>query len=74
MYDLKEMVKDNKKVKFIHYKNNDLWYITETGFTFPVPIDDCGDALFPAEDKALLYMRYIKKHIKFLEAARELGQ
>jgi hypothetical protein len=73
MYDLKEMVKDNKKVKFIFYKNNDLWYVSETGFEFPVPIDDVGDGTFLAEDKALLFMRYIKKHIKFLESAKEQG-
>lgn len=71
MYNIKEMVNDNKRVKFIHYKQNELWYKTETGFEFPVPIDECGDATFPADDKALLYMRYIRKHVNMLEQAQK---
>jgi hypothetical protein len=70
-YNIKEMVSDNKRVKFTHYKMDELWYETETGFKFPVPISDCGDATFPAEDKALLYMRYIRKHVKLLEEAQK---
>lgn len=70
MYNIKEMVKDNKKVKFVHYKQNELWYITETGFEFPVPIEDVGDGVFQNEDKALFFMRWIKKHIKMLEDAK----
>lgn len=71
MYNVKEMVSDNKRVKFIYYKSNELWYETETSFKFPIPIEDCGEATFPAEDKALLYMRYIRKHTKMLEDAQK---
>ena len=71
MADLKVMVKDNKKVKFVYYKQNALWYETETGFQFPVPIDDVGGGVFLAEDKAILFMRYIKAHIKFLDTAKD---
>ncbi len=69
-YDIKEMVTDNKKVKFIRYRQKELWYITETGFEFPVPIEDAGDGIFLAEDKALLFMRYIRMHIKNIEKGR----
>lgn len=69
--NIKDMVSNGKKVKFTFYKNNELWYITECGFTFPVPIDDCGDGVFLAEDKAMLFMRYIRKHIKFLDDAQK---
>lgn len=68
--DLKEMVKDNKKVTFVSYKQKELWYQAENGFLFPVPIEDAGDGVFLAEDKALLFMRYIKKHIKTIEDAK----
>lgn len=68
---IKEMVVDNKKVKFLSYKQKELWYVTETGFEFPVPIDDVGDGVFMAEDKALLFMRWIKKHVKMLEEAKQ---
>ena len=71
MYNLKEMVTDNKKVRFLFYRENELWYTTETGFEFPVPIYDIGNAIFLAEDKALLFMRYIRKHIAYLEKAHK---
>jgi hypothetical protein len=48
----------------------ELWYTTETGFEFPVPIGDCGDGTFLSEDKAILFMRYIRKHIAYLEDAK----
>lgn len=72
MYNIKEMVSDNKRAKFIYFKLNELWYETETGFKFPVPVDDTGDGIFNADEKAILLMRYIRKHVKMLEdAARE---
>lgn len=67
MLTLKEMVSDNKKVHFRFYRAKELWYATEDGFVFPVPIEDIGDATFLAEDKALLFMRYIRKQIKEME-------
>ena len=35
--NIKEMVSNGKKVTFTRYQKNNLWYITETGFEFPVP-------------------------------------
>jgi hypothetical protein len=63
------MVKD-KKVSFQYYRKGELWYKTECGFEFPVPIEDCGDATFLKEDKATLFIRYIKKHIKNIELGK----
>jgi hypothetical protein len=68
--NIKEMVKDGKTVAFIYYKDSELWYQTECGFEFPVPITDTGNATFLARDKAMLFMRYIRKHISMLEAAK----
>ena len=67
---LKDMVQPGKMVHFSHYKLNELWYTTDDGFQFPVPIDDTGDGSFMRDDKALLFMRYIRKHIKHLEDAK----
>ena len=64
---IKDMVKDNKKVRFTFYRKGYLYYKTECGFEFPVPVEDTGDAVFQAEDKALLFMRYIRKHLKSIE-------
>lgn len=55
------------KVTFQYYRDEKLWYITETGFLFPVPIDDIGNATFLASDKGILFMRYIRKHINTIE-------
>jgi hypothetical protein len=67
------MVK-NKKVTFMHYSNKELWYETEDGFEFPVPIEDTGNATFLAEDKAILFMRYIRKHKDMLDNAKKRGR
>ena len=39
MMTLKELVK-GKKVRFSYYRNGELWYRTDDGFEFPVPIAD----------------------------------
>jgi len=64
------MVKD-KKVKFLFYKEGELWYVTECGFEFPVPISDTAGATFNNEDKAILFMRWIRKHVAFIEGAKD---
>ena len=60
---IKEIVKNNK-VYFSHYRASYLYYNVKVDgkiYLFPVPIEDIGDATFQAEDKAMLFMRYIKK-------------
>lgn len=61
MNSIKDMVK-NKTVSFICYRDKELWYTTECGFQFPVPIEDTGTGVFKAQDKALMYMRWIRKY------------
>jgi hypothetical protein len=63
------MVSSGKTVKFIFYRDSNLWYKTECGFEFPVPIADVGTATFLAEDKAMLFMRYIRQHISLIGKA-----
>jgi hypothetical protein len=59
-------VQNNQKVTFRFYRDGQLWYATERGFEFPVPTSEAGTATFLAEDKAILFMRYIRKHIEYL--------
>jgi hypothetical protein len=66
---VKDMVKDNKQVTFVRFKEGELWYRTEDGFEFPVPVADVGNATMLAHDKALLFMRYIRKHHDILSQA-----
>lgn len=68
---IKDMVKDKQKVLFQFYRDGQLWYATECGFEFPVPIADAGTATFLAEDRAILFMRYIRKHVEYLRRSAE---
>jgi hypothetical protein len=85
-FDLKFMVGNGpdgkaRKVHFQCYRDQALWYQTESGtrpdgvvqpgFNFPVPIDDIGTATFLNVDKAMLFMRYIRKHLEFLKNAKK---
>lgn len=69
-YTLKELVKE--KVVFEYYRKGELHYVTQhTGFKFIVPISDCGDGEFLAEDKGTLFMRYIRKQLEANEDGRK---
>lgn len=69
---LKEIIKENH-VKFREYRKGILYYQiaivrgvhidSDDGglYVFQVPIDDCGDATFKCNDKAIYFMRYIRK-------------
>lgn len=63
---LKHLVKDNT-VKFEFYRAGHLYYNIEHNgetYQFPVPVEDVGDATFNKTDKAILFMRYIRKAIE----------
>ena len=64
------MVSQGKRVQFVRYQQQELWYKTECGFEFPVPISDTSDAAFAAEDKAILFMRWMKKHVDTINTAK----
>jgi hypothetical protein len=70
MRTLKEMIVNNQKVHFSFYRDGNLWYETECGFRFPVPIAEAGTATFAAEDRAILFMRYIRKQLGTVEESR----
>ena len=68
---IKEMVENHQKVRFRFYRDGQLWYATECGFEFPVPIAEAGTATFLAEDKAILFMRYIRRYMEFLKKSMD---
>lgn len=70
--NIKEEVSGNKMVTFVHYRDGELWYQTESGFKFPVPISDIGNATFLAKDRAMLFMRYMRKFNEQVETAKEV--
>ena len=62
-----ELVK-NQQVHFSFFRDNEIWYETDKGFVFPVPIKDVGTATFLRDDKAILLMRYIRKYQEEMKA------
>ena len=66
-----DRVRNGKKVKFLFYSDKELWYSTEDGFEFPIPINEAGTGRFLAEDKASLFMRWIRKHMEMIEKSKE---
>lgn len=72
---LKSYVSGNTKVRFVKYFDGDLWYQVigaddvPMGFEFPVPVKEAGTATFYATDRAMLFMRYMRKHLTMLMRA-----
>ena len=67
MINLKDHVRG--QVTFLRYFDGDLWYRTDSGFSFPVPVSDAGTATFLATDRAMFFMRYIRKHMETIASA-----
>ena len=68
---IKDMVSGGQMVTFVCYSKGEMWYKTDSGFDFPVPMDDTGDGIFLAKDKAIMFMRYIRKHIANIEKGKQ---
>ena len=54
------------------FRKGELHYKTDDGFSFVVPADDVGDGVFLASDRAMLFMRYIRKQLEANAHGREL--
>ena len=64
----------NQKAHIMYYSDGELWYKTDNGFEFPVPVHnrtEVGVATFNVEEKAILLMRYIRKHLEYIEKAKQ---
>jgi len=66
--NIKDMVKNNA-VRFVRYRKRIAYYIVRVPtenvhHAFPVPLGDIDDATLEAEDKAILFMRYIRQAIE----------
>ena len=63
-------IKDHVKgiARFEYFRDSALWYRTESGLLFPVPVCDIGTTTFDAEHKGIWLMRWIRKHLASLEA------
>lgn len=62
--DIKRAVSHNNMVQFQFYRAGELFYKTAYDEIFSVPVYDShevGEAVFKARDKAILFMRYMRK-------------
>jgi hypothetical protein len=74
--DIKDIVRDNT-VRFAKYRQGVAYYTVRVPsdgleYMFPVPLSDIGDATLLASDKAMVFMRYIRKALEdktFVKAA-----
>jgi hypothetical protein len=62
---IKQLVKENA-VRFAYYRQGYAYYTLQSpvdgeAYRFPVPLADVGDATLLAQDKAILFMRYIRQ-------------
>jgi hypothetical protein len=68
--NITELVR-NKQARFVHFREGNFIYQTEDGFQFPVPLTDIGTATLLAEDKAIFFMRWIRRHLEVMEPAQK---
>lgn len=66
-----DMVKDDQEVTFVRLFGDEMWYVTDSGFEFPVPLGDTVGATFMAKDRAIFFVRWIRHHVEMIERTRE---
>lgn len=73
-YNVKDLVA-GKVATFVRFRKGELIYEVPIGdnyedgtFEFPVPVEDTGDGVFHSHEKAMLLMRYIRKHVETVNA------
>lgn len=70
MITLKDHVNNNKIVTFKYFQGGSLYYETELGLEFEVPVADTGNGVFGPQEKALNMMRWIRPQIEKNEKAK----
>ena len=55
-----------QSVRFLQYYGGDLWYETENGFRFPVPVAEVENMTCLAEDRAENFAPWIDRHLKVM--------
>ena len=62
---IKEHVKQGQMVHFQYFRDEEFWYRTDQGLLFPVSLKEAlaGRATFLAHDKAIYYMRWIRRYV-----------
>lgn len=71
MSRLTEIIGKDKFARFTHYCDGEFWFTCDgSDFAFPVPGVDMLDAVVYATEPTVYYMRWIRKHLEYLEKCR----
>jgi len=57
----------NQNAHFDFVRDGNLWYKTDSGFSFPIPFEDVGSANFNSTEKAIFLMRWIRKQVNVIK-------
>ena len=62
---IKEHVKQGEMVHFEYFRDEEFWYRSDKGLLFPIPLKEAlaGRATFLAHDKAIYFMRWIRRYV-----------
>jgi len=71
MVNVKEHVAAGKKVHFDYCRSGVLYYRTESGLLFEVPLEDAGTAVFNRDEKSIYFMRWIRKQLEANEEGKK---
>lgn len=63
-FSLKDLVAPGNTATFVCARRGELIYRIGHAFKFSVPINDMGDGEFLAQDKAIFFMRWIRKALE----------
>jgi len=67
--DIKDLIYNGNTVHFAFYRQQYFYYNVLSSrynchYQFPVPLDDIGTATLKSQDKAITFMRWIRKAIE----------
>jgi hypothetical protein len=74
-----DLVKGDKKVRFAYYREREFWYQHDDGLLFPVALSEVDNdsvaskVTLPAEEKAIFFMRWMRKYIELAKKEAELN-
>ena len=74
MYKTSKIIKSGLKSHFVLYREGNFIYRTDSGFEFPIPLEDIEKATLLAEDKTIYLMRWIRRHVELLNEMERVAK
>lgn len=71
MVKVREHVEKNQKAQFEFYRGSTLYYRTDKGLLFEIPVSETGDAVFKNQERAIILMKWIRRQLEENEKGRK---